>query len=142
MALVGEKMTEGCQCVGEHDSVAAAARRLAEIDVGALPICGEDDRLKGMVTDRDIVVKIVAPGLDPAATEAGSLASGTPIWVEADASLERAMALMAEHKVRRLPVIEEKRLVGMISQSDIAEEVSKGESGGLVASISSAPANN
>lgn len=135
-------MTENCQCIGEHDSVRAAARQLAELGVGAMPICGDDDRLKGMVTDRDIAVKVVAEGKDPEATEVSALAAGTPVWVEADADLDRATALMSEHAVRRLPVIEDHRLVGIISQADIARQTSNRESGDVLSSISSAPANN
>jgi CBS domain-containing protein len=142
MPLVGEAMTDGCQCVGEHDSVRDAARRLAELQAGALPICGDDERLKGMVTDRDIAVKVVAQGKDPGATEVAELAEGTPIWVEADSDIDRAVELMAEHNVRRLPVIEDHRLVGIISQADIARRAPAPEAGDLVASISSAPANN
>lgn len=142
MPLVGETMTDNCQCVGEHDSVRDAARRLAELGVGAMPICGEDDRLKGMVTDRDIAVKIVAGDRDPDSTEVATLATGTPIWVEADADVDRAMELMSKHAIRRLPVIEDHRLVGIISQADIAARGSNSESGDLVSSISTAPPNN
>jgi CBS domain-containing protein len=142
MPLVGEMMTNDCQCVGEHDSVRDAARRLAELQAGAMPICGDDERLKGMVTDRDIAVKVVAQGKDPDATEVAELAEGTPIWVEADADVDHAVELMATHNVRRLPVIEEHQLVGIISQADIARQTTAQEAGGLVASISSAPPNN
>lgn len=142
MPLVGETMTRDCQCVGEHDSVRDAARRLADLEAGAMPICGDDDRLKGMITDRDIAVKVVAKGKDPEATEVSELAEGTPIWVEADADVDRAVELMSKHNVRRLPVIEDHQLVGIISQADIARQAPAQEAGGLVASISSAPSNN
>jgi CBS domain-containing protein len=142
MPLVGEIMTDDCQCVDEHDSVRDAARRLAELKVGAMPICGDDKRLKGMVTDRDITVKVVAQGKDPQATEVGALAEGTPIWVEADADLAHACGLMAEHDVRRLPVIEDHKLVGIISQADIARQTSAPQAGDLVAAISASPPNN
>lgn len=142
MKLVGETMTDDCQCIGEHDSVRKAAQRMAELQAGAMPICGEDERLKGMITDRDIAVKVVAKGMDPDATEVAELAEGTPIWVEADADVDHAVALMEEHKVRRLPVIEDRRLVGIISQGDIARQAPTEETAELVASISAAPANN
>lgn len=142
MPLVAETMTDNCQCVGEHDSVREAARRLAELKVGAMPICGDDQRLKGMLTDRDIAIKVVAEGKDPEATEVADLAEGTPVWVAADAAVDDAMGLMTKHSVRRLPVIEDHRLVGIISQADIASRGSASESGGLVASISEAPPNN
>jgi CBS domain-containing protein len=69
-------MSSDCSCIGENDSVLDAAKRLAELDVGAMPICGEDDRLKGMITDRDIVVKVLAQGKDPASVRAGELGAG------------------------------------------------------------------
>lgn len=142
MPLVSETMTDDCQCVGEHDSVRDAARRLAELEAGAMPICGDDERLKGMITDRDIAVKVVAEGKDPEATEVAELAEGTPVWVEAGADVDQAVELMAKHNVRRLPVIDDHQLVGIISQADIARQTSAQEAGGLVASISSAPSNN
>ena len=142
MSLVGETMTDNCQCVGEHDSVREAARRMSELGVGAMPICGDDKRLKGMITDRDIAVKVVAEGMDPESTEVSSLAKGTPVWVDADANLDRAMELMMKNAIRRLPVIEERRMVGIISQADIASQSSNRESGDLVSSISAAPPNN
>jgi CBS domain-containing protein len=142
MKLVGETMTEDCKCISEHDSVRKAAQRMAELQAGAMPICGEDERLKGMITDRDIAVKVVAKGKDPDATEVAELAEGTPIWVEADADVDHAVSLMEEHKVRRLPVIEDHRLVGIISQGDIARLAPAEETAELVASISAAPANN
>jgi CBS domain-containing protein len=135
-------MTDDCQCIGEHDSVRDAARRLAELGTGAMPICGDDQRLKGMITDRDIAVKVVAEGRDPEATEVAALAEGTPVWVEADADVDHAVELMSEYRVRRLPVIDDHRLVGIISQADIARQAPAQAAGGLVASISAAPANN
>lgn len=142
MTRVAETMTDNCQCVGEHDSVRDAARRMAELNAGAMPICGDDDRLKGMVTDRDIAVKVVAAGRDPEATEVAALAEGTPIWVDADADVDKAVRLMAEHHIRRLPVIEDHKLVGIISQADIARQASAQQSGSMLGSISEAPANN
>jgi len=141
MPLVGEIMTDGCECVGEHATVRDAARKLAELRVGSMPICGDDDRLKGMVTDRDIAVKVVAAGKDPERVEVSELAEGTPIWVEADVDVQRACELMTEHDVRRLPVIEDHKLVGIISQADIARHESA-QAGDLVAAISADPPNN
>ena len=68
-------MSSDCTCIGENDTVIDAARRLADLDVGSLPICGEDDRLKGMLTDRDIVVKVLAQGKDPSSVKAGHTAA-------------------------------------------------------------------
>ena len=71
-----EVMSSDAKCVGENDTVADAAKQLAELDVGAMPICGEDNRLKGMLTDRDIVVKVIAQGKDPSSVKAGELGEG------------------------------------------------------------------
>src|SRR5207244_7007297 len=102
-------MHEGCECIGEKQSVLDAAKRMEDLDIGVLPICGEDDRLKGMLTDRDIVVKVIAEGKDPATTTVGELAQGTPVTVPADAPIEQAVRLMREHAVKRLPVLDENR---------------------------------
>ncbi len=87
MSSARDIMTPDVTCIGEKESLADAARKMAELDVGALPICGEDNRLKGMLTDRDIVVKAVAQGRNPAEVTAGELAEGKPITVGADDSL-------------------------------------------------------
>jgi CBS domain-containing protein len=131
-----EVMTGDAQCVGENDSVLDAAKRLAELDVGAMPICGEDDRLKGMVTDRDIVVKVLARGQDPSSTKAGELGEGKPVTIGADDSIEDAIRTMKDHRVRRLPVIDGHRLVGIISQADVARAADEQEVGELVEAIS------
>jgi CBS domain-containing protein len=136
---VREVMSGDCQCIGENDSVLDAAKRMAELDVGALPICGEDDRLKGMLTDRDIVVKALAKGKDPAATKPAELAQGDVVWIDADASVDDALASMKDHKVRRLPVIDDHRLVGILSQGDLAAGVDEEKVGDLVEVISAAP---
>jgi len=118
-----------------------AAKRLAELDVGAMPICGEDDRLKGMLTDRDIVVKVLAQGKDPASTRAGELGQGDgqTVTIGADDPITEALHTMTEHKVRRLPVIDGHRLVGIISQADIATNLDEERVGDLVEAISAAP---
>ena len=131
-----EVMTGDAQCIGENDSVTDAARRLAELDVGAMPICGEDDRLKGMVTDRDIVVKVLAQGRDPASTKAGELGEGKPVTIGADDSIEETIRTMKDHKVRRLPVIDGHRLIGIVSQADVARAADEQEVGELVEAIS------
>ena len=91
------------ECIGENDTVLDAAKRLAELDVGSMPICGEDDRLKGMLTDRDIVVKVLAKGKDPASVRAGELGAGDgkTVTIGADDSIDEALHTMTEHKVRR-----------------------------------------
>jgi CBS domain-containing protein len=134
-------MSPDCTCIGEHDSVLDAAKRLAELDVGSLPICGEDDRLKGMLTDRDIVVRVLAEGKDPASVKAGELGvgDGKTVTIGADDPIDEALRTMIDHKVRRLPVIDDHRLVGIISQADVATNVDEEKVGDLVEAISAAP---
>jgi CBS domain-containing protein len=132
-------MTPECKCVNETDTVLEAAKRLSELDVGAMPICGEDDRLKGMITDRDIVVKVLAQGKDPAQATVGEFAEGKPVTIGADDSIEEALDVMAEHQVRRLPVIDGHDCVGLISQADVARDLPDEKIGDLVQAISAAP---
>ena len=137
---VEDIMTAGCQSIGEHDSIVEAAKRMKQQGVGALPISGEDGQLRGMLTDRDIVVEVISKGLDPAATEVGALgADGNTVVVRSQAGLEEAMDLMSAQQVRRLPVVDDVGMVvGMISQADIAAHADSDRSGEMLASISAA----
>jgi CBS domain-containing protein len=134
-------MSDDCTCIGENDSVLDAAKRLAELNVGSLPICGDDDRLKGMLSDRDIVVKVLANDKDPASVKAGELGQGDgkTVTIGADDSVDEALRTMIEHKVRRLPVIDDRKLVGIVSQADVATNVDEERVGDLVEAISAAP---
>jgi CBS domain-containing protein len=134
-------MSTDCTCIGENDSVLDAAKKLAELDVGSMPICGEDNRLKGMLTDRDIVVKVLAQGKDPSQTKAGELGvgDGKTVTIGADDSVDEALRTMIDNKVRRLPVIDGHDLVGIVSQADIATNLDEAKVGDLVEAISSAP---
>lgn len=136
MATAREIMTGGAECVGESETLEQAAKKLADLDVGAMPICGEDDRLKGMLTDRDIVVKAVAQGKSLSDTTAGDLGEGKPVTIGADDSVEETLKTMAEHQVRRLPVIDDQRMIGIISQADVANNLSGEQTGELVEAIS------
>ena|ERR1700740_281871 len=137
---VHEVMHKGCECIGENQTLMDAAKRMEELDIGAMPICGEDDRLKGMLTDRDIVVKGVAQGKDLARTRCGEFAQGRMAWIRADASLEQALSLMREQAVKRMPVIDEKkRLCGIITEADIATHAPEQRTGEFVEAIASAP---
>ena len=129
-------MTGGAECVGENESIVNAARKLKDLDVGSMPICGEDNRLKGMLTDRDIVVKVLAEGGDPSSTKAGELAEGKPVTIGADDSIDEALRTMATNQVRRLPVIDGHDLIGVISQADIANNLPEEKTGQLVDMIS------
>ena len=132
-------MTPGTECIGENDTIADAAKLLADLDVGAVPICGEDERLKGMVTDRDIAVQVVAQGKDPSSTKAIELGGEKPVTIGADDSVEEALRTMKDKKVRRLPVIDGHDLVGMVSLGDLATNVEDDSVGDLVETISAAP---
>jgi CBS domain-containing protein len=113
-----------------------AAQRLASDDIGVLPICDSNEQLKGMLTDRDIVVHVVARGKDPASTTARELEQGEIITLRPDDSVEHALDLMAQHQVRRLPVVEDGRVVGMVSQADVAKAVRPEDAGRMLTSIS------
>ncbi|MFL5901797.1 MAG: CBS domain-containing protein [Solirubrobacterales bacterium] len=139
MVSAREIMTGGTECVGENETLENAAKKMSDLDVGALPICGEDNRLKGMLTDRDIVVKSIAQGQSPAEVRAGDLGEGKPVTIGADDSAEEALQTMIDHKVRRLPVIDGHDLVGIVSQADIATNLPDEKVGSLVEAISAAP---
>ena len=115
---------------------------MRELDVGALPICGEDNQLHGVLTDRDIVVRCVADGVDPSSTDVGSFAGEKPVTIGADDDVEEALQTMIEHGVRRLPVIDGHQLVGMVSQADLARELPAAQVGQLVGAISSKSGNS
>ena len=140
MPTAREIMTPDVTCVGEKETLADAAKKMADLGVGALPICGEDNRLKGMVTDRDIVVKALAKGRNPGDVTAGELGEGKPITIGADDSLEETLQTMARHKVRRLPVIDGHDLVGIVAVADVARELGDDRAkGNLIETISEGP---
>jgi len=132
-------MHPGAECIGETDSVASAAQRMRDLGVGSLPICGADDRLLGILTDRDIVVKCLAQGGDPAEVRAGDLAQGTLFWVEATADVGQVLRQVEDHRIKRLPVIDNHRLVGMISEADLARNLSERQLAEFVEKVYAAP---
>ncbi|MFI6295749.1 CBS domain-containing protein [Nonomuraea sp. NPDC050790] len=106
MPTAREIMTPNAECVDVGESLVVAAEKMARLDVGSLPICGSDNRLKGMLTDRDIVIKSLAQGKDPASCTAGEFAQGKPVTIGADDDAREILRTMAGHQVRRLPVID------------------------------------
>ncbi len=116
-------MHPGAECISEDDNVATAAQTMRDLGVGSLPICGVDDRLHGIITDRDITVRCIAEGRDPAQVRVGDLAQGTLFWVDAAADIGEVLHQMEDHQVKRLPVIENHRLVGIISEADLARNL-------------------
>jgi len=137
MTNAREIMSSHAECVGENETLVDAARKMRDLDVGALPVCGQDNRLKGMVTDRDIVVKVIAEGGDPASTTAGTLCEGQIVTIGADDPIEEVLRTMKQYKVRRLPVIDGHDLVGVVSQADVAKNVPQEKVGELLKTISS-----
>ena len=135
-ATAREIMTGGVECVQEDETVLDAARKMSQLGVGALPICGSDDRLKGMLTDRDIVVKVLAQGKDPASTTVIDLVAGEVVTIGADDPVEEIARTMSQHQVRRLPVIDGDKLVGMVSQADLARSGDDRLAGDTVEAIS------
>ena len=142
MTTAREIMTGGAECAQHDETLAEAARKMRDLDVGALPICGEDNKLRGMITDRDIVVRCVAEGGDPTSTRVADFCDDKPVTIGTDDSIEEALRTMTEHDVRRLPVIDGHDLVGMLSQADIARNMDDSLTGQLVEAISSAHPNN
>ena len=141
MTTAREIMTQDTECARTTDTLTDAARKMRDLDVGALPICGEDDRLKGVITDRDIVTGCVAAGGDPNSVKVEEYASGEAVTIGADDSIEEALRTMSEHGVRRLPVIDGHELVGIVSQADVARNLPEDKVGALVEAISKAPSN-
>jgi len=125
MTTAGEIMHRGAQWIPAHETLDRAAQLMRELNVGALPISDENERLCGILTDRDIVVGCVAMGHDPARVTAGEMAHGTPRWIDARADVGDVLREMRDHQIRRLPVIENKRLVGMISEADLARHLTE-----------------
>jgi CBS domain-containing protein len=135
---VREAMTQNPRFVSPSESVTDAARVLTNENVGSVPVV-DGDRLVGMLTDRDIVTRVVAEERDPSSTSVKEVASGKLVTAEANAKLDEAMLLMARHQVRRLPVVEDGRLVGILAQADLAETLGDKEAGRLVEAISEPP---
>jgi len=132
---VRDAMTENPHSIGHSASVVEAARLMRAQDIGSLPITDEE-KLVGMITDRDITTRVVAEGADATKTSVGDVYSRDLISVEPDRGIDEALQLMARHQVRRLPVVENGRLVGIVAQADIALNENERKTGELVEAIS------
>jgi CBS domain-containing protein len=132
---VRDAMTVNPRSIGSSASVVEAARLMREEHIGSLPIT-DDEKLVGMITDRDITTRVVAEGADPNATSVEDVYSRDLISVGPDQDLDEALQLMARHQVRRLPVVENDRLVGIVAQADIALAENETKTGQLVEAIS------
>ncbi|CAN5153275.1 CBS domain-containing protein [soil metagenome] len=142
MATARDIMSSGVECASVNETLVDAAKKMRDLDVGMLPICGEDNRLKGAITDRDIVVRCVADGGDPSSVTVADFAGDEVVTIGADDSVEEVLRTMSQHGVRRLPVIDGHDLVGMVSQADVAKNLPEESVGDLVEAISSARSNS
>ena len=133
---IKDAMTSNPKTVTSDQTVADAARIMKQEDAGVVPIV-DGDRLVGVVTDRDITITVVAEGKDPQSTRVTEIASRDLVTVDPQQDLDEALRLMAQHQVRRLPVVEEDgRLVGILAQADVAQHTSDERTGEVVEEIS------
>ncbi|HEX6390088.1 MAG TPA: CBS domain-containing protein [Solirubrobacteraceae bacterium] len=144
MTKVREIMSESVDFISEDDTARDVARKLAENDIGAAPICGSDGRLKGVVTDRDLVVNVLAEGKDPETVTAGQLGQGDSqtVTIGADDDVEEAAQTMQDKGVRRLPVIDGNKVVGILSLADLADANKDQLAGETQDQLASQPPNN
>lgn len=136
MATARDIMTPGADCVRTDQSATDAARLMTDRGIGAVPVCGKDDKIKGVITDRDLVVKVVGQGRDAGTFPAGDLTQAEAVTVGADDSVDEVFHTMMRHQVHRLPVIDGTRLVGMISLADVARSQPHPNVGELVEALS------
>jgi CBS domain-containing protein len=132
---VKDAMTADVKTAVPSQSLTDVARLMKQEDVGSVPVV-DGERLIGVVTDRDIVVRGIADGSDPHAIKAGDIASRDVVTVRPDDNLDEALRLMAQHQVRRLPVVDDGQLVGMVAQADVAQEAKEKDVGHVVEEIS------
>jgi CBS domain-containing protein len=132
---ISEVMTRDVRACEPTTTIVDAAKTMASEDVGPVPIV-EDGRLTGIVTDRDIVVRVVAEGKDPTATTVSEIASSDLVTVSPDDDIDEVLSLMSERQVRRIPVVEGDRLVGIVAQADVARMGTDAKTGEVVEEIS------
>ena len=133
---IRDVMTSNPCTIDADKTVAYAAKMMREEDVGLAPIV-EGDKLVGMLTDRDITIRVVAEGRDPEQVKVRDVASSQLVTVTPQQDFDEALRMMAKHQVRRLPVVEEDgRLVGVVAQADVAREADAAATGRLVEEIS------
>lgn len=132
---VREAMTPSPTTIDAQAPVVEAARLMASQDVGSLPVV-EEDRLVGMVTDRDLVLHVLAKDVDPHQTTVATVCSENPVVVGPEDSLAEALQRMAQEKIRRLPVVEDERVVGILAQADVSRSAEPAATGRMVEEIS------
>ena len=133
---IGDLMTSNPCSIDAEKPVSYAAKMMRDEDVGVAPIV-EGDKLIGVLTDRDIAIRVVAEGKDPDQIKVRDVASKDVVTVDPQQDLDEALRLMAQHQVRRLPVVEEDgKLVGVVAQADVAREATDEQTGEVVEKIS------
>ncbi|TML70957.1 MAG: CBS domain-containing protein [Actinobacteria bacterium] len=139
--LVRDAMTPNPRTIGGTATVVEAAQIMDRADVGAIPVVDADDILVGIITDRDIAVRVVAAGRDPRSTTVADVATSDVSPAYPNEPLDDALEQMAYRQVRRLPVIDDDRVVGMLAQADMVHELKDKQAGRLVDEISHEPAH-
>ncbi|RDI60502.1 CBS domain-containing protein [Nocardia pseudobrasiliensis] len=135
MTTARDLMQVDVETIAEDESLAEAARRMRAAGIGALPICDRVGTPVGIVTDRDIIIKCVAVDKDPARTSAGSVEQDVVYTVDVDTDLADVLAIMEDYQIRRLPVTEDERLVGIITEADVARALPEKTVGEFVAAV-------
>ncbi|KOY59302.1 CBS domain-containing protein [Streptomyces sp. XY332] len=135
MTTAADIMHPGAQWIPATATLDEAAQLMSRLNVGALPISDAAERLCGIITDRDIVVNCVAQGLNPSEMTCGDMAKGTPRWIDAGADVTDVLDQMESHRIKRLPVIKDKKLVGMISEADLAQHLDEHQLAGFVEKV-------
>ncbi|MEU2033626.1 CBS domain-containing protein [Nocardia amamiensis] len=140
MITAGTVMRPDVECINVRDTMGFAAQRMRQLDIGALPICDGEGHPVGIVTDRDIVVKVVGVGLNPSTTTAGELTQGADKMhtVDVSADISDVLACMTEFRIRRLPVTAQGRLAGIITEADLARQLPEHQVGEFVEAICAA----
>ncbi|MEU1999003.1 CBS domain-containing protein [Nocardia gamkensis] len=139
MTTARDIMKPGVQWISKDTTIEQAARTMAELNVGSLIVSDQNERMCGIVTDRDIVVKCIAQGKNPSNCRVDELCESTPRWVDANADIEEVLDEMESNRVKRMPVIEDKRLVGMISEADLARHLDDNQLGEFVTAVYGRP---
>lgn len=136
MPTARDLMTSPAQCLSEGDTLVTAAQALRTADVGSMPVKDGAGELVGMITDRDIVVRGIAEGFDPTTATVGEVSTQTVVVVNVGDDEHAILNAFAQNQVRRLPVVDGNKLAGIISQADVARELSEQQTGGIVQAIS------
>jgi CBS domain-containing protein len=135
--LIKEVMTQHVECVSPEDTLQTAARKMRDLDVGPMPVCGVDGKLAGMVTDRDITVRATADGKDPKTCKVRDAMTADVVWVYEDQDTGEAVRQMKEKQIRRVLVLNrDKKLSGIVSLGDLSVDADKRQAGDVLKDVS------